>query len=104
LTCSRTWRCGSANRVKSANGISVLKIDKPEDVKGGDFKGVIRFALSKTMADGRARDALEALIVSSWDYTQTLLHKNTTSRAEALRTYLWTEMVISEIFEQTKAC
>jgi hypothetical protein len=53
--------------------LSGSRTDKPEDVKGSDFKGVFRLALSQTMADGRAGDASEAFIISSWDYTQTLL-------------------------------
>lgn len=79
---------------------SVLLIQKPDEIKAGDFKGIIRCALSQRMEKSRSRETLQDVACSVWDYLQTLLHNNATTRAEAMRIYLWTGMVISEVFSQ----
>jgi hypothetical protein len=80
--------------------LSTLQIQKPDEVKAGDFKGVIRYALSQMMEKSRGRETLEGVSCSVWDYLQSLLHNNATTRAEAMRIYLWTGMVIAEVFSQ----
>lgn len=79
----------------------VSSLPAPEETKEGDFKGLVRYFLSKQMESGRQQDALVKLTSGAWDYVQSLLHDQNTCRSEAIRAYLWSGMVIAEMFALT---
>ena len=94
--------CREALKKFSEELLLSFQIQRPDEFKAGDFKGTIRHALSQRMEKSRGRDALETVACSVWDYVQSLLHNNATTRAEAMRIYLWTGMVIAEVFSQVE--
>lgn len=67
-------------------------VDKDEDVK---------LHLGKLVSDktnpGRFRNTLKNLIDSVWDHIQSILHRKTTTKEEALRALIWTTLCINEI-------
>jgi hypothetical protein len=75
----------------------------PDETKRGDVKTITRCVVQKLYAGGRFGAALATLIASTWDYAQTLTHRAGTTRDEALRLYLWTGLVISEIASLAEA-
>jgi hypothetical protein len=72
-------------------------VQRPEALKAGDVKGLVRHMLSTAGLSGRSHDALADLVSAAWDYTQAILHNKDASRAQAVRAYLWTGMVIAEL-------
>ncbi len=81
---------------------SVLSESKPDDLTGGDVKGLLKHFVTKRHAAGRTRDTLCNLISAVWEHTQCLLHRTDTTKEEAMRIYMWTALLISEIYELTE--
>ncbi len=78
---------------------AVLEENMPDDVKSGDVKTLLKRLVTKRHPAGRTKDTLTQLINAVWDHTQCLLHKENTTRSEAMRIYLWSALLISEIYE-----
>jgi len=80
----------------------VLGESMPDDLKSGDVKNLLKHIVAKRHTSGRTKDTLCELIGSVWDHTQCLLHRTDTTKEEAMRIYLWTALLISEIYELTR--
>jgi len=77
---------------------AVLKEDIPVGIKAGDVKALVKYVVAKRYPSGRTKDTLGQLINSVWDHTQCLLHNENATKSEAMRIYLWTALLISEIY------
>jgi len=64
------------------------------ELKQGDTKGMLK-QLAAERSD--TSDALIRLIQAVWDYVQANVHRQAATRQEALRAYLWTGLLISEV-------
>ena len=80
----------------------VLDESMPDDFKSGDVKNLLRHIATKRHSSGRTKETLCEMISAVWDHTQCLLHRTDTTKEEAMRIYLWTALLISEIYELTK--
>ena len=69
-----------------------------ENLKKGDVKGHLRQLLGVSGSSGRHEIALADLVDAAWALVACTLHRSATTKAEALRTYLWTSLVMSEVF------
>jgi len=70
----------------------------PEELKKGDVKGVMRYIIGDLDAPQRFKENLTGLLSAVWDYAQPLTHRKHASKADALRAFIWTVLVISEYF------
>ena len=70
------------------------------ELKQGDTKGILK-QLAKERSD--TSDALIKLIQAVWDYVQSNVHRQAATKQEALRVYLWTGLLISEVRLLTKS-
>lgn len=70
--------------------------DLPQDVQAGNVKALLKHMSGKLLGEGRFRDSLLALVDAAWNHTQSITHRSSTSKQDALRTFLWTGLVISE--------
>jgi hypothetical protein len=77
--------------------IPVMNVQLPEGTKRSDVKAIARQLVRASHGTGRFAAALEALIVSIWDYAQPLTHRSESTRNDALRMYLWTGLAIGEL-------
>jgi hypothetical protein len=75
----------------------VLDVQLTDDTKRGDVKAIVHQLISMKYSSERFAAALERIIVSVWDYAQSLTHRSNATREEALRAYLWTGLAIDEI-------
>lgn len=71
------------------------KVHPLPELKQGDTKGILK-QLVKERAN--ASDTLVELIQSVWAYVQTNVHRQSATKQDALRAYLWTGLLISEIW------
>ncbi len=65
------------------------------ELKQGDTKGILK-QLVRERAD--VSDALVELIQAVWVYVQSNVHRQAATKSDALRVYLWTGLLISEIW------
>jgi hypothetical protein len=75
------------------------KLTPPPELKQGDIKGMLK-QVAKERSD--TSDALISLIQAVWVYVQSNVHRPAASKQEALRAYLWTGLLISEMKSFTK--
>jgi hypothetical protein len=80
-----------ASELQSVSGITA-----PGEVKEADVKGILRYLLKQFKGDGRFEETLEKLLVSVWDHAQSVLHRQTTTKSQASRLFLWTALAIYE--------
>ena len=71
------------------------RIDVPEKLKAGDVKNMIKSA--RTKGTGRFEETLVKLVASVWGHAQSVTHRGTTTKQEAIRVLLWTILSIGEI-------
>jgi len=82
--------------------VATLGENMPDDVKSGDIKALLKHIVSQRYSSGRTKDTLSQLINAVWDHTQCLLHDENATKQEAMRIYLWSALLISEIYELEK--
>jgi len=70
------------------------------ELKQGDTKGILKQLVKERSS---ASDNLIDLIQAIWSYVQSTVHRQTASKQDALRTYLWTGLLISEIWMLLRA-
>jgi len=75
---------------------SVLDITALGEIKEADVKGILRYLLKQLKGNGRFEETLERLLVSVWDHAQSVLHRQTTTKSQASRLFLWTALAIYE--------
>ena len=75
---------------------SISGIPAPEGIKEADVKGILKYLLKQLKGDGRFEETLEKLLVSVWDHAQSVLHRQTSTKSQASRLFLWTALVIYE--------
>ncbi len=75
----------------------VLDVQLTDDTKRGDVKAIVHQLISTSYSSERFAAALDRIIASVWDYAQSLTHRSSATREEALRAYLWTGLAINEI-------
>jgi hypothetical protein len=75
---------------------SIGDFELTPETKAGDVKAILRQSSAFLGATGQFADSLERLIVGVWSHTQSLLHRGSTSKIEAIRLYLWTGLLIHE--------
>jgi hypothetical protein len=75
----------------------VLDVQLTDETKRGDVKAIVHQLIPAIYSSQRFAAALERLVVSVWDYAQSLTHRSGATREEALRVYLWTGLAIEEI-------
>jgi hypothetical protein len=66
------------------------------ETKKGDVKAITKQWLKSSNIDEESRRTLADLIDSVWNHTQSITHRPTTTKQEALRTFIWTTLAISE--------
>jgi hypothetical protein len=74
----------------------VCESDRPADIQCGNVKALLKHLGPTLWGEGRFRDTLLNLIDAVWNHTQAITHRNTSSKQDALRVFLWTALVISE--------
>lgn len=74
---------------------SKIILDKGD--KKADVKGLIKKHIANKIKSGHFRDTFVDLIDAVWEYVQPILHRDTTTKEEALRAFIWTTLSINEI-------
>jgi hypothetical protein len=82
---------------------SVLGFEPPDDLKQSDVKAIARALVRSLHGKNRFSDSLETVIAATWDHIQSMLHRGSATREDALRIYLWTGMVLEEIADLVHA-
>jgi hypothetical protein len=72
-------------------------IDPSWNFKEGDTKGLLKHLVTGVAASCRFTSTLVALVDSVWDHTQTILHRPSTTKEQALRVFMWTGLSIAEV-------
>jgi hypothetical protein len=70
--------------------------DLPLDIQAGNVKVILKHLSGTLLGEGKFRDSLLSLVDAVWNHTQSITHRSATSKQDALRTFLWTGLVISE--------
>ena len=65
------------------------------ELKQGDTKGILKQFVKERSS---ASDTLVDLIQAIWSYVQSTVHRQAASKQDAVRAYLWTGLLISEIW------
>lgn len=84
--------------VREVSGVAL-----PADAKEGDVKTALKQVLAETCSSERFRRTLTALLEGAWDHTQTLVHRPSATKKEAIQAYLWTGMLVSEFVQVVRA-
>jgi hypothetical protein len=71
------------------------KIVPSPEHKQGDTKGILKQLAKQHVS---VSDALVDLIQAVWAYVQSNVHRQSATKEDALRAYLWTGLLISEVF------
>ena len=74
-------------------------IDIPEEIKAADVKNILKHILKEMNQKTRFQDTLVKLIISVWDHNQSIIHRNSTSKNDAIRAFIWTALSIFEIIK-----
>lgn len=67
------------------------------DTKAGDVKAILKSFIFERYSAGRYSETLIELIQSVWDHIQSILHRNSTSKHEVARVFIWTCLVMLEL-------
>ena len=107
LDASQTWynasnSCREVLKQFASELTGLLPEGVPREIKGADVKALLRHFVEKRGYDGRLRGTLNDLVGAVWDHVQCVLHKHDTSKEEAMRVYLWTGLLISEVYSLHK--
>ena len=78
--------------VKELIAKSEIILDKGD--KKADVKGLIKKHIANKIKSGHFRDTFVDLINAVWEYVQPILHRDTTTKEEALRAFIWTTLCI----------
>jgi hypothetical protein len=76
---------------------SLYDFEITAETKEADVKAVLRQAIQSLGATGQFADSLEKLSAAIWSHAQSLLHRGSTTKIEAIRLYLWTGLLINEL-------
>jgi hypothetical protein len=76
---------------------SLYDLDLSPDTKEADVKAILRQAIQTLGATGQFAASLEMLILAIWSHTQSLLHRGSTTKTQAVRLYVWTGLLINEL-------
>jgi hypothetical protein len=82
--------------IRELRGQNLIDVTWP--VKQGDTKGILKRLIAGTGCDGQFGDTLAALVDAAWGHAACIVHRTLTTKTEALRAYLWTAMVLAEVF------
>jgi len=77
-------------------------IDIPEEIKTSDVKNILKHILKDLNQKKRFQETLIKLITSVWDHIQSIIHRNSTSKDDAIRVFIWTSLSIFEIIQILK--
>lgn len=80
----------------------VTGADIPNGTKKGDVKTILKQIIKETSDFARYEETLCNLVDSLWAHVNVLLHRETSNREDASRVYLWTALLITEVFEILK--
>jgi len=72
-------------------------IDPAWEFKAGDTKGLFKQMTRTVDTSGTFGSTLVALVASVWDRAQSILHRQPTTKEQALRAFMWTGLTIAEI-------
>jgi len=78
-------------------------VELPSEIQAGNTKAILKHICREIVADGRFKDTLLNLVESVWNHAQSITHRNTTTKQEALRAFLWTGMVVSEFIQPLRS-
>lgn len=68
------------------------------DLKAGDTKGWLKRLVAGANPGDRFTDTLTELVASVWNHTQTILHRTSTTKEQALRVFMWSSLAIAEVY------
>jgi hypothetical protein len=68
-----------------------------EAVKAGDVKEIIRAAYRHVYKRGRFRSSLLAVLEGVWDHAQSVVHRESTTKPEAERLFVWVCLSLLEL-------
>ena len=77
---------------------ALYDLELDPDTKQGDVKAVLQKAVETFASTGQFADSLTKLMLGTWSHTQSLLHRGSTTRAEAIRLYVWTGLLVNEVW------
>lgn len=63
-----------------------------------NVKGIVRSVIRTHLDNGRFADSLVDLLASSWDHAQSLIHRTSSTRADAERCFIFAGLVASELY------
>jgi hypothetical protein len=78
-------------------------VELPGEIQAGNVKAVLKHICHEIVADGRFKDTLVNLVESVWNHVQSITHRNTTTKPDALRAFFWTGMVVSEFIQPLRS-
>ena len=77
--------------------INKHNIQLPDELKKSDVKNIIKIIIPEGFNKHRFNKSLLKLIESIWDHAQSITHRNSTNRKEAIRLYIWTQLALEEL-------
>lgn len=82
---------------------AVISIEDAGDTKAGDVKNLARHVIRAVHGTGKFSDTLETLIRATWDHVQSVIHRGSTTKEQALRVYVLTAIVVDELAQLVRA-
>jgi hypothetical protein len=89
--------CREALKKFTAELTSTRKVSLGADTKSGDVKSILKSYVLQHYSQGRYSETLLNLIQSLWDHVQSILHREATTKEEAMRCFIWTYLLILEL-------
>lgn len=101
--CGQSEETGSwfhvATSCREALGAFTRELQKqwPVVLPPGKSQSDVKAVLKEIAIKSNASDLLGNLIQASWAYVQSIVHRSAATKQDALRAYLWTGLLVSEV-------
>jgi hypothetical protein len=82
---------------------AVIPIEDVGDTKTGDVKNLARHVIRAAHGSGKFSETLETLIRATWDHVQSVIHRRSTTKEQALRVYVLTAIAVDELAQLVQA-
>lgn len=89
--------CREALKKFSSELLNDFQVSLDSNTKSGDVKAILKSFVLQHYSTGRFSETLLDLIQSVWDHTQSILHRESTTKEEALRCFIWTCLLVLEL-------
>ena len=90
--------CRETMNAFAAELSEVTGVEVPNETKKGDVKNILKHIVKQNTALKNYEESLCNLIDALWNHVGVILHRSTSNRDDATRSYLWTALLMTEMF------